>query len=245
MIIPAIAIVRKELREALRTSKIYLALVFLFSTYLQWFIIRNYTAMAKNPSGSRLPALFTPEQILLLAPTFSLIFVAPIVIPFFSNTILTRSLIRERFAGSLITLLSTGVNPGLVWGAKVMAAFLFSYPVALVCIGLDMLMIKFYFHLPIAWSPALLVTVLIIAPFASLAIVAIMSFLFWTVRPAHFIASFLPIIVSLGLFAYASSHPVTEVLVRGAIIVLVASTVLLGTCGFAISKLSRRFIAGL
>ena len=245
MIIPAIAIVRKELREALRTTKIYLALIFIFSTYLQWFIVRNYASMAKNPSDSHLPASLTPEQILLLAPTFSLIFVAPIVIPFFSNTILSRSLIRERFAGSLITLLSTGVNPGLVWGAKVMAAFLFSYPVALACLSLDLLMIKFYFKLPIAWSPSLIVTVLIIAPFASLAIVAIMSFLFWTVRPAHFVASFLPVMVSLGLFAYASAHPVTEVLVRGVVLALVASAVLLGACGFAISKLSRRFIAGL
>jgi hypothetical protein len=245
MIIQAIAIIRKELREALRTTRIYLILIFIFSTYLQWFIVRNYVGMAKDPSKSQLPESITPDQILLLAPTFSLIFVAPIVIPFFANTILSRSLIRERFAGSLITLFSTGVNPGLVWGSKVVAAFLYSYPVALGCIGLDLLMIKYYFNLPIAWSLTLVVTVLIIAPVASLAIIAIMSFLFWTVRPAHFIASFLPVIVSLGLFAYASAHPVTEVLVRGVLIVTMVSAGLLGACGFAISKLNRQFIAGL
>lgn len=236
-----LAIVRKELQETRRTSTKYAAMALVFSTYLQWFIVRNYVSMAK--SGK--PTAFSPSDILAMAPTFSLIFVAPMVIPFFANALLSRSFIREQLLGSLMPILATGVDAGLLWASKVVAAFIASYVVAVAALLADIVLITFYFHLTITWSLQTVVVVLVMSPLCSLAILAIMSFLYWTVKAANLVSSILPIVVSMGLFAYASAHPVTQLVFGSVLLVAMGSILVIFLLSLAVNKLSRQFIVGI
>lgn len=242
----ASAIIKKELLEASRTGWSYVLATLALSTYIQWFTVRNYLAMARKVAdGTQQGIGLTADQLMALAPTLSLVFVAPIVVPFVSNGILSRSLIRERLLGTLLPLLATGVDSGLVWTSKVLAAFFFSYAVALAAVGINLAMVSGYFHLTIAWSPALIVTVLLLAPVVSLAIVAVMSFLFWTVKAARFIAATLPVVTSMALFGYVSMNPPGEILLKGVLLATVGALVLLWACALGISRLNRRFVVGL
>jgi ABC-type transport system involved in multi-copper enzyme maturation permease subunit len=243
-LVQAIAIIRKELREQKRSGWLFILGVVGFASYAQWLAMRSYIGMSKNLAEQEAGGL-GPAQILALAPSLSLVFVGPMVIPFLGNGFLSRSLLRERLLGTLIPILATGVDPGVVWAAKVLAAFLGCYLVTLACIVIDLFIIAFQFHLPVTLSPATVVTVFFIAPLAGLAVLAIMSFLFWTVRGANYVAATLPVIVSTALFGYVTTHAVTELPLRAAAYTGVGAVVVITVCAMGINRLSRQFVVGL
>lgn len=228
------SLARKEMRESFRTVRLYVLLTLIYSTFLQWFIIRNYVSMlASNPEALRMGA------------SLSLMYVALMVIPFFANTMLTRSLVEERIKQSLMPLLATGINPGVVWLTKLLTASAVSYLVALVSVLVDILMIRFYFQLEVVLTVPILVSALFFSPLMALGLLAIMAFLFWTVRQANFVAAFLPVVISLGVWSYVSSRPATEAVLYLILLALVAPPLLVTICTLGISRLRRQHIVGL
>lgn len=239
------SIVKKETIEFFRTSLLTTAIFILFSTFLQWFTIRNYVLMAEKLGKLGMGAQESTKAILNIGVSNSLIFVFPMIIPFFANMVLGKSLINEKSSGSLMTILGTGINPGIVWGAKVFVSFIIGYVCGIGCIIADILLIVFYFNLSISWTVTLVFIVFLIAPITALAIIAIFAFLYWTIKSAVFVASIIPTLVAFGLWSYVSGHPMTEMLIQGVIIVLLLSLAILFLFGFIISRLSRQFIVGL
>lgn len=237
------AIILKELREALRTTRGYVVVTFIYSAFLQWFIIRSYLSMQAAPGGNG--AGGDAHAPLSTAAGFSLIYVAPMVLPFFANAILSRSFIEERVRQALLPILCTGVRTSTVWIGKLLAAFAFSYVVVLICIVIDLVLMRAYFGIPVPASPAVWVTALVVTPIVSLGILAVMSLMFWTVRHANMVASFFPVVLSLGIWAYVSAHPTTGVLAAVLVVAFAGAAVMIGASAWVISRLSRQFVVGL
>lgn len=229
-----VTIARKELREAMRTTRLYVLLTLVYGTFLQWFIIRNYVAaIGGNP------------EILRLAVSISLVYVPMMVIPFFANTVLTRSLVEEKIKQSLMPLLATGVSPGLVWLTKLLTAFGLGYLVSLLCTVTDLLMIRYYFHLGVVFSARVLAAALFFSPLATLGLLAIMAFLFWTVKQANVVAAFVPVVATLGIWGYVSDRPTTGFGSGLIALVVVVPILVLVICALGISRVRRQHIVGL
>lgn len=232
---PAVAaLVRKEVRETLRSAWLYVATTVVYATFLQWFVVRNYRSLME-----------ADPRTLGLATATSLVYVFPLVIPFFANVLLTRSLAEERVRQSLLPMLATGVSPGLVWVTKLLTAFGLGYVVALVCFVLDLLMVRSYFGIEVALTAPLALATLVVYPLATLGILAVMAFLFWTVRQANVVASVLPVLVTMGLWYYAGSHPATRLGWLLPLVAAGAAAALVVLCALAIGRMPRRHIAGL
>ena len=127
----------------------------------------------------------------------------------------------------------------------IIAAFAFSYPLAMLCLLIDVLVIRFHFGLEVVFTPEMIVTAAVVSPLVSLGVLALMSFLFWTVRHANMLAAFLPVILSLGLWAYVSAHPTTGVLLYLVALALGGAALVIAVCTWIVSRLSRQFVVGL
>lgn len=228
--------------EIIRSYKIYIFFTVVYSLFLEWFIVRNYFSLIKK-SSDLAPA--TSLNLLRQSIATSLIYVAPMTITFIGNLFMMRNFIRERFSGVLMTLLATGINQGFLWIVKLVTSFIFGYAVYLICIVADIAMIAFYFKIVLSWPLELIITIFLISPMASLSILAIFSVIYWTIRPAQIVASSLPTILILGIWAYVSRRPQIIELLKVSMIVFIISILIISICSIVIKMLRRSIIVGL
>jgi len=236
-----LAIMKKEFLPSLRFSKISVLLAISFPTFLQITLLGKYQHLARSLVGQD-PGM---DHILQMAPTISLFYVAPVLIPFLANALLIKSLVHERASGALLPVLTTGLNVGVLWAAKTLAIYIFCYIVSLLLLVADILMMVYYFKLRVVISLASVVVTMIVSPLTALAITAILSFLYWTVGFGNILGSFLPMGMALGLFYYGVSNPSGIALLDGVAVIILAVGMILFLCGFIISKISRARILGL
>lgn len=236
-----LAVTKKELLSALRYSKITVLLAISFPTFLQYALLGNYVHFSKSLVGQD-PRM---DHILEMAPTLSLFYVAPFLIPFLANALLVKSLVQERASGALLPVLTTGLNVGVLWAAKTFAIYIYCYFVSLLLLGFDILMMVYYFKLRVVISLSSVIVTMVISPLTALAITSILSFLFWTVRFGNILGTFLPMAMLMGLFYYGVSNPSGTVLLGGVVVITLAVGMILFLCGFTISKISRARILGL
>jgi len=235
------ALLKKELLEVIRSYKFYIFLTVLYSMFLEWFIVRNYVLIVKKNEGMYSIAA---SNLLRQSVGISLIYVAPMMITFIGNLFMIRNFIHDRFSGALIPLLSTGISTKFLWKVKLAASFLSGYAVFLVCIIANLAMMKFYFKIPILWSFYLIVTIFFISPIVSLSILAIFSVIYWTFKAAQIIASSLPNILVMSIWALVSKMPHVISLLKISTAALLISVILIGICSMIIGKLRRGLIAG-
>lgn len=238
------AVVRKEFREYLRVQKIFFVLTIGYSVFMQWFIVHNYTQAAK--AAARLPEsstarAFADPAVLAAATAGTVMFVAPLVLPFFANALLTRSFMEERSRHVLAPMFSTGVNPVVVWVGKLISAFTTSYATVALCVVLNLGLLIVY-GVSVALTPGVVVMALLVMPTACLGVVALVAFLTWAWQQATLVISFATFLLMMGVFSYLSVRPVTSVGFRFAAILVAASLLLVAACAFGVSLLSRRRI---
>lgn len=236
------AILKKEMLEVIRSYKIYILLTIFYSMFLEWFIVRNYVSIIKKSGGL---ATTISSDLLRQGVATSLIYMAPITITFIGNLFMTRNFIRERFSGALMTLLATGITQNFIWKVKLAASFLFGYAVYLICIFAEISMIAFHFKIILSWSFNLIITIFLISPIASLSIMAILSVIYWTIRPAQIVASTLPTVLVLSIWAFVSRRPQMIELLTISMIALIISVLIISICSIIIKMLRRGLIVGL
>lgn len=236
------AIVWKELLEISRSTW-RSSFVFVVSTvFVQWFIVGQYV---NKLNRQHLEALGTGMRPLEMAATLSLMFTIPMAITLYTSGVLVRTFTKERLLGLLLPMLSTGVNPGVLWAGKVLAVFLGGCAVGAVCLVLNIVLITQYFQIATNFTVPVAVAVFVLAPMASLCIVAVLAFVLWVFRSAHWIAAILPTTVAVGLFSFAAARPVSDVVLSS--VVMMTGCALLVIVGLAliISQVSRQFLVGL
>jgi len=140
----------------------------------------------------------------------SVLYLAPIVVPFYGNSILNRSLQRERIDKSLLILMTTGIEMGSVWMVKVFTAFLISCLINLLCIILDIIMIIMYFKIPFEFSIYNIVGGLILSPLFALSLFLILAFFFWYLRNTLVVTTFFTVGVTTGIWGLSMNKPITE-----------------------------------
>lgn len=230
------AIIRKELIEIWRTARVLLLLGPALGLAQQSLIARTYRRAAAT-QGSSIAAEDLVAQ--------SLVMLAAVIIPLTGQMIMSRSFLRERANRSLLHVFTTGVNPGLLWVSKVLATFLACYAVVIVSFVLSLAMLHWQ-GIPIALSWALLALGLVAAPLGAVGVLAIVSFLYWTVRFAAAAAGVLVLVLVMTLSRLAARALVdSSILFSVAYVAAMASMVILAVLGTFISQLSRRRLAGL
>lgn len=239
------AVVRKEFREYLRVQKISFGLTVGYSVFMQWFIVHSYAhavKMAASLPESKAASMLADPEVFAAATAGTLMFIGPLVLPFFANSLLARSFMEERYKHVLAPMFSTGVNPGVVWLGKLIAAFTASYATMTLCVGLDLGLLTMYFGLSIALTPGLVLMALFVMPTACLGMVALIAYLNWAWQQATFVISFAMFLLMMGVFSFLSARPVLTIGPGFATILVVLSLLLVGACAFGVSLLSRQRI---
>jgi hypothetical protein len=235
------AIVRKEMLLAIRASKLQVLMSIVFPVIVQFALMQRLTkgdvpAAAQNQ---------LTDNIINMGASIILLYVAPTLIPFLASALLTRSFSEEKGDGALMATLATGINVGMLWAVKTLTIFVYCYFVSLSVLALDVLLLLFYFKLKIAFSLAMGLLILVISPLAALAITGIMSFLALAVRFGGMVASVLPMVITVGLFAVFRTRPTTTVMLVGIADVMLIAISILAMCAYVINKMSRSRILGL
>lgn len=106
-----LALIKKELRETVRSSPLLILLSSGLAVALQFQILRRL----EREGAGILAGLGVNE-----AAAASLMFTGPVVIPFLAMSMMQRRFIREQLLGSLVPVLCTGVRIGDIWLAKVL-----------------------------------------------------------------------------------------------------------------------------
>jgi hypothetical protein len=235
------AIMKKEILAAIRASKLQVVISVGFPLVAQWAIMQH---MAKA-AGTGAEQNEQMSGMINMGPTILLLYVAPMLIPFLANSLLTKSFTQEKASGALMPIVATGINVGFLWAAKMLAIFVYCYVISLFILELDVLLLTLYFKLTLTFSFTTAVLVLVISPVVATAITAIMSFMFWTVKFGNILGTFLPMIVTMGLVVFANTRPTTMVMLKGITVVMLAAGAIVFFCGYIISKMSKSRILGL
>jgi len=224
----------KEVKRSVLSSFLY---SIFYAVFIEWFILQNYIkAYAKLANAGTLDI----PELLGQAALSTLMFAGPIMITFFGNIIMTRSFIRERSSGALIPLLGTGIKQRAVWLAKLTTAFCISYIALIIALLINVLMIIFHFKIPIRVSFYALVSTLLITPVASLAVLSILSVLYWSLKSPQFIAATVPTLFSISIWTYLVAKPRTVVDISVLVIVISISAITIFMCAIIINRLNRK-----
>ena len=228
------AIARKELREGLRTGWKFVLQILGLAVFLNWFVVRSYVATVGKDA-----------RLLQLAASMSLIYVSLMVIPYIANALLVRSLVEERHKQTILPLLATGTPPVAIWLTKLVVAFAVSYAAMLVSLGLHALMIVYYWHIPLYFTPQILLGALVVTPLLALAVVALTALVFWAFYHTHLVASVIPVVVAMSTWGFAYNSPGGDILRRIMIVSFVAPPFIIFMGAIYIARMPRRRIAGL
>lgn len=227
------AIVHKELREAFRTTSSYALATLAYALFVEWFVVRNYAAMMTQPA------------VLRMTVTISLTYIPLIVIPFYANAIMVRSLVEEKMKQSLMPLLATGVDPAVVWLTKLLTAFCLSYLLSLISVLLNYGMIRLYYGLDVTVSSGALLYLLVALPVVALALQAVMAFLFWTLRQGNIVASMVPVFATMAVWGYVASHPGAYLSGTVVVVAVAFSAMVIVLCTWGIRHVPRRYLVGI
>ncbi|RRJ64099.1 hypothetical protein EHV15_15045 [Paenibacillus oralis] len=189
----------KELREELRSSKLNLILILLLALYQQFFSLQNYASTFKDHT-----------ELLLSTATYSILYLAPIIIPFYGNTVMARSLQRERMNKSLLILMTTGLKPSLIWQIKTLAAFIISYVIYMICTVCDIVMIVYIMGLPFELNAANVLGALILSPLFAGSMLIVLSFIYWFFRNTLFITTAFTMLMTFGIWGISMQTPLTS-----------------------------------
>jgi len=223
---------------AFRESKLQVATSTLLATIMQFILLIRFMHLTGQGLGQA-------GGVTGMVPTFALMYVPVMFMPFLANSLLIRTFIQERASGALMSILATGINPGILWAMKTTAIFICCYIISLAVLEIDVLVMIFLFKLPIVFSITNVFLITVISPLAALAIIAVVSFLYWTVRFGYMFSGLFPLIVIVVLYGFAITQPSAIELIRGAMTVTLVSGVIVFVCGYIISKTSRARLLGL
>jgi hypothetical protein len=228
------AIAIKELIEGFRTSWRFAVPVVGMGTFMSWFVVRSYVlAVGSDP------------VMLKVAASMSIIYMGLLVIPFMSNGYLVRSLIEERQKQSILALLATGVAPHVMWLAKLVAAFVLSYLVMLVSLGIHLVVTWLYWHVTPVFTAQSVVGALVVSPLLALALSALMGFLFWYFPYPQIVGMIVPLLVAMVSWNYAWKTPGAGILQDVTLVSIIAPVVIIAAAAVLISRTSRQKVAGL
>lgn len=226
-----LALIKKELRETVRSSPLPILLSPGLAVAMQFFMLRRL----EREGAGILAGLGVKE-----AAAASLMFTGPVVIPFLAMSMMQRRFIREQLLGSLVPVLCTGVRIGDIWLAKVLSSFLVGYGAALVALAANTVLIKLYLGEAVVWSGALLAVVLVVSPMGCLMVVGVMGLLVFAIRTTAF-AGFLPWLILMGVQVFWHKLVTRPVLLSGVYLAVVGAVVTLALVYQGVNRLSKQY----
>lgn len=189
---------RKDLIEVRRSVGWFWIVIIGSLMGMEWGGLRNsLSAISQQHYYIHIGAAIVTQYLLLAAP---------LVIPQVVGFLLMQLHGRDQIRGSIIPVLCTGVRPGFVWIARLLAAFCAAYVVFLLSIGMSVAMIRVIFKLPVIGDSSLWIAILISAPLAALALPALAFLLSWISRTSMMVSSFLPMLIYLLGFTLYKMH---------------------------------------
>jgi len=229
-------LMKKEVVVAVRSCRYQILLSLTFPALMQWVLMQKLLGVTSKMGAS---AALIPKE---MAVTLLLMYLAPILIPFLANPLLSKSIIEERASGGLMVTLTSGINTGFLWAVKTLGVFIFCYCIYCVFLLVDVIAIVYFLKLGASLSWFTLVSVVFISPLCALSITVLMSCMNWAFRSAAMISSFLPLV--LGMWLITLNYKQLSLL-RQVSAATVAACIVLLICGLIVSKVSRARIVGL
>jgi len=228
------SIVYRDLRLFFRTSWFFLPLA------VVQLLVMQFTAMSDVLS----PNVPMTIQHTILAGLMG--YAPTMVIPFFGNMFLNKSLVEDRLRQTLVRTLVTGIKPGALWWTKFAIAAALAYGVMLVCEVAVWVLAWARTGAPLSLTPPEWVNILIVNPAISLAVLALMCFFYWAFKRPGMAIMFIPMLVMFGSWMLAASNPLTTLFSPAtAAVILAASIGSIFLCAWISSRLSKERIAGL
>jgi hypothetical protein len=237
------AVARKQALEMWRSGPLISIVALGMAVWFEWTVLNRLLPVLRNAAGGLDSPLGT--QLLSAAPTLSMAYLPLIIIPIFGQAMLTRSHTGDLLSGSLTLTMSTGLNPGLLWGTQVITVFLGGYLLTIVAWVVAVTMIITHLRVGLALTAPYLIAILVLSPLCALCILSLLAFCLWTIRFARVLVAMLPMTLAFVILVLAATHPATRFLAGLSVFALTGSLVVTGLCGLSISRLRRGFIVGL
>ena len=192
----------KETLVSIRSLKIYSLLAIIASTFLQLFIVKD---------------ILTDNVDLTLkvwSIRNSLMFLAPLVIPYAGTTVLQKSIVEERNQKCLSVLFSTGLSPQLIWFGKFISASIFSYLLYVLNYFVYISVLHIVFNISNILNFQTVIYTFLIMPLISISILSILGLTFWCFKNPQLIAMIIPmcsLLLSMNLMMKFSSHTINYI----------------------------------